>query len=174
MYQKVKSCVQGCTTYSEFFDCAVGLKQGEVMSPVLFSLFINDLELFLKNGESCGLSIDDITLILMLFADDMVIFGKTPEDLQNSLDMLKQYCDKWGLMVNTKKTKVMVFRKRGGLRHNEIWEYEGDSLDVVNDFNYLGIVFNYTGNFTLNQEHLAGKGLKALNILVSKTKQYKL
>ena len=43
---------------------------------------------------------------------------------------------------------------------------------MVNDFNYLGIVFNYTGTFVLNQETLAGKGLKALNVLVANTRIY--
>jgi len=44
--------------------------------------------------------------------------------------------------------------------------YNGNWLDVVNDFNYLGTVFNYTGIFPLNQQQLVGKGLKALNVLL--------
>ena len=172
MFNKVKSCVRGCNSYSDFFDCAVGLKQGEVMSPLLFSLFIEDLELFLQNDQCCGLSIDDITFILMLFADDMVILGKDRDDLQKSLDRLEYYCNKWGLEVNTEKTKVVVFRKRGGLLNNESWTYKGVNLEVVNNFNYLGTVFNYTGTFVLNQETLVGKGLKALNCLLFNTKKY--
>ena len=71
------------------------------MSPILFSLFIEDLELFLQNDVNSGLDINDIILLLLLFADDMAIFGKTPEDLQRSLDLLKVYCDNRGLNVNT-------------------------------------------------------------------------
>jgi hypothetical protein len=41
---------------------------------------------------------------------------------------------------------------------------------VVSNFNYLGTVFNYTGNFNLNQKTLTGKGLKALIILIANTK----
>ena len=48
MYNKVKTCVRGRNSYSNFFECAVGLKQGEAISPALFSLFIDDLELFLQ------------------------------------------------------------------------------------------------------------------------------
>ena len=88
----------------------------------------------------------------MLFADDMVILGKDRDDLQNSLDLLEKYCKKWGLQVNTDKTKIVVFRKRGGLFNNEKWTYDGVQLDAVNNFNYLGTVFNYTGTFALNQE----------------------
>ena len=79
-------------------------KTGEVISPILFSLFIEDLELFLQEDPTCGLSLDEITLILMLFADDMVILGKDRNDLQRSLDILNSYCNKWGLAVNTEKT----------------------------------------------------------------------
>ena len=64
-----------------------------------------------------------------------------------------------------------MFRKRGGLRNNESWTYKGDNLEVVNNFNYLGTVFNYTGNFTLNQETLVGKRLKPLNCLLYNTKK---
>ena len=150
----------------------MGLKQGAVISPMLFSLFIEDLKLFLQNDQCSGLSLDEITFILMLFVDDVVILGKDRDDLQKSLDHLEHYYNKWGLQVNTEKTKIMVFRKRGGLRNNESWTYKGDNHEVVNNFNYLGTVFNYTGNFALNQETLVGKGLKALNCLLYNTKKY--
>ena len=103
MYNKVKTCVSGCNSYSDFFECAIGLKQGELISPILFSLFIEDLELVLQGDQNCELSIDDITFILMLFADDMVIMGKDRNDLQKSLDLLERCCNKWGLQVNTEK-----------------------------------------------------------------------
>ena len=114
MYSIVKTCIKGNNSYSDFFDCIVGLKQGEVNSPVLFSLFLDDIETFLRDDTECGFSLDDILLVILLFADNMVIFGNSPNDLQRRLDLLNVYCDRWGLSVNTEKTKVMVFRKRGG------------------------------------------------------------
>ena len=64
------------------------------------------------------------------------------------------------------KTKFVVFRKRGGLIPGEKWTYNDNNIEVVNNFNYLGSVFNYTGSFNLNQEHLASKPVKALNMLL--------
>ena len=58
--------------------------------------------------------------------------------------------------------------------NNESWIYNGTPLEVVNDFNYLGTVFNYTGTFVLNQETLVGKGLKAFNCLLYNLKRYPL
>jgi len=77
MYSKVIACVRNCNSYSEHFDIAVGSKQGEIMSPIVFALLVDDLELYLKYNTLCGLTVDDITFLLMLFADYMVIFGKT-------------------------------------------------------------------------------------------------
>jgi hypothetical protein len=74
MYSHVKVCVKSCNSYSEFFECAVGLKQGRIMSPLMF-LFIDDLEPFLPVKHDSGLSLDDIMFILLLFADDIVILG---------------------------------------------------------------------------------------------------
>ena len=104
----------------------------------------------------------------------MVILAETPEDLQSSLDNLYQYCRMWGLEVNTGKTKCIVFRKRGGLLNSEKWFYHGMSIENVNDFNYLGVVFNYTGTFVLNQQYMSGKALKAMSILLQKTRKYDL
>ena len=119
MYNNVKTCVRCCRSYSDFFECAVGLKQGEVISPLLFSLCIEDSELFLQEDQSCGLRLDDVTFLLMLFADDMVILGNDINDLQNSLELLERYCDRWELQVNTEKIKILFFWKRGGLRDNK-------------------------------------------------------
>ena len=128
MHKKVKSCVRNHNEYSEFFEYAVGLRQGEIMSPMLFSLFNEDLELSLQENTSSRIEIDDAIIILLLFADDMVILAKSPEELQSHLNLLYEYCQSWGLKVNTEKTKIMVFRKGGKLKSIENWEYNGTQL----------------------------------------------
>ena len=115
MYSNVKSCVKSLSSFSDYFTYSVGLRQGEVMSPLLFSLFVEDLELYLQNDANCGLSIDEIIIILLLFADDMAIIGKTPTESQTHLVNLYKYSEHWGLQVKTNKTKTMVFQKREGL-----------------------------------------------------------
>lgn len=57
------------------------------------------------------------------------------------------------------------------MSNTETGTYKGIPLEVVDSFNYLGTVFNYTWNFALNQEMLVGKGLKALNCLLYNTKK---
>lgn len=172
MYELVKCRVRHCGTYSDFMEIAVGLKQGEICSPILYSLFVEDLELYLQGSPENCLTLHDLTIIILLYADDMAILAETPEALQHNFDLLKQYCDKWGLSVNADKTKVMIFRRRKQNRANERWYYNGTKLEVVSEFNYLGTVFSSTGSFNKNQSMLTGKALKAMNLLLSKIKTF--
>jgi len=108
MYQHVRSCVKNCGSLSEFFESNVGLLQGEITSPILFSFFINDLENELQSNPLNCISLDQISLYLILFADDAVIMSETPDGLQSSLNALEDYCETWNLTVNVKKTKIVV------------------------------------------------------------------
>ena len=88
MYNKVKSCIKLCNNYSDFFEFAVGSLQGGVISPIVFPLFIDDFELFLQQTINCCLELNDIILILLLFVDDMVILGNSPEEIKASYKRL--------------------------------------------------------------------------------------
>ena len=163
MYQKVKLRVKGLNSLTNLLDCDVGLLQGEIMSPILFSIFLNDLEMQLSDNDNDGITIDQRSLYLLLFADDAAIFSETREGLQKSLDNLEIYCNKWNLTVNVDKTKVMVFHKGGILAQNEHWTYNNQELEIVNTFNYLGVVLSSGGSFIPAAKALADKALKSMN-----------
>ena len=73
---------------------------------------LNDIEdeFYLNGIEVVG--IHHIKIFLFLYADDITMFSKTSEGLQNGLNLLSTYCQRWKLAVNTNKTKVMFFSKR--------------------------------------------------------------
>lgn len=77
-----------------------------------------------------------------MFADDAVIFSDSIYGLQSSLSNLESYCLKWNLKVNVDKTKIVVFQKGGNLSRNEKWTYFGEEIEIVNSFNYLGMVLS--------------------------------
>ena len=81
------------------------------MSPILFSLYLNDIEKQFMNSGIEGIDIDKFELFLLLYADDIVIFVNNPEELQNGLDILYDFCSKWKLTININTTKIMIFRK---------------------------------------------------------------
>jgi len=67
MYSKIRAQVIDCSSYNAFFECSVGLKQGEVLSPILFSLFLEDLEMYLFDNVNSELTLNEISFIIMLF-----------------------------------------------------------------------------------------------------------
>ena len=87
-----------------------------------------------------------VKLLLLLHADDIILFGKTPEELHKSLNILEEYCDKWKLTVDTMKTKIVVFRKGGRLPANLQFVYKGKNIEIVSKFYYLDIVFTSGGS----------------------------
>ena len=106
------------------------------MSPFLFEMYANDLEAEIAIKWVAGIDIGIINILL--YADD-ILCGKNPEDLQNALNVLEEYCQRWTLTVNTSKTKIMVLRKGGGggrLPNNLNFVYNNIKIEIVNKFCY--------------------------------------
>ena len=74
-------------------------------------------------------------------------------------------------MVNVQKTKVVVFRKGGNLAWNVVWSYNGQQLETVTSFNYLGIVSSSGVSCIQATETLADKGIKVMHNLLDITKE---
>ena len=162
IYSCVKSRVKHDNTLSEPFTCNIGVRQGECLSPFLFAMYVNDLEAELARKGVAGINIGMINLNILLYADDIILFGKNPTDLQNALNYLEEYCNKWKLTVNTNKTKIMVFRKGGRLPKNLNFVYNNINVEIVNKFCYLGVVFTSGGSSFETQKTLSGQALKAV------------
>lgn len=162
IYTSVKSRVKYDNYLSEPFACNIGVRQGECLSPFLFAMYVNDLEAELAGKGISGVNIGIINLYTLLYADDIILFGKTPEDLQNAMNVLEEYCKRWKLTVNTDKTKIVVFRKGGRLPHNLNFTYGNSKIEIVNKFCYLGVVFSAGGSNFETQKTLSGQALKAI------------
>ncbi|KAH3701688.1 hypothetical protein DPMN_076680 [Dreissena polymorpha] len=60
MYDEVKLQVKHMSSLSDLFSSNVGLLQGEITSPIMFSLFVNDIEFSLQNGLNAGITLDQL------------------------------------------------------------------------------------------------------------------
>lgn len=177
MYTNIKSCVKMGELKTEYFPCEIGVRQGEKLSPFLFALYLNDLEEFFTENSISSLQYLDtkslenigfyIKLFILLYADDTVIFADTPEELQTALDVFEQYCATWKLTVNVSKTKIIIFSKRKSTRrvHFNIFE---QNIEICDSYTYLGLIFNYNGNFYKSRNKLVEQAQKALYALYYK------
>ena len=100
----------------------------------------------------------------------MILFTKTPTELQTLLNKLHKYSTEWGLRVNTKKTKICIFENRRS-QQNQLWYYDGEPLDKVDSFCYLGMKFYKNGNLEPGVKALSEQALKAANQLLALSKR---
>ena len=73
---------------------------------------------------------------MILYADDIVVFAESKNELQRSLDALLEYCNRWKLVVNTRKTKIMICKKSGTLPNNTVYFDNVEIETVKNLFRY--------------------------------------
>ncbi|KAL5013090.1 hypothetical protein ScPMuIL_011641 [Solemya velum] len=183
LYRSSKSCVRNGDEMSEFFNSNIGVKQGENLSPFLFALFLNDLEDFLSDNnvndlkDMSRLSREHIgmylKLLLLLYADDTIIFAETAKELQHALDVFQSYCNLWKLTVNLDKTQVLVFAKRKRKEKFKFLLYQRE-LEITDTYPYLGILFNCNGKYNKTQTKLVDQAQKALFSIYTKIKNVSL
>lgn len=78
------------------------------------------------------------------------------------LNALYEYTTRWSLNVNISKTKIVIFRNGGVVRDSEKWYYNGELLETVDNFTYLGCVLHYNGKFNNLLKRVTDQGRKAL------------
>ena len=175
MYQSAKSCVRSNGQLSEFFRCTAGVRQGENLSPVLFAIYLNDFQSFLAERTDgltdLNLRLEEFDtfakLCVLLYADDTVIMAESEVDLQRALDALSEYCNLWDLTVNLEKTNVVIF-SQGRRTAKKPFMYNGKEVKVVDEYTYLGVIFNYNGSFKKAIENQKAVGLRAMQALLTK------
>ena len=122
-------------------------RQGCVMSPILFSLFINGLAKKI-NAETKGIKVGERRVRLLLYADDIVLLAESAKDLQKMLDIVTQYSRQWRFRVNPKKGKseVMLFGRKPRNKDRK-WKLAGVEIGETSMYKYLGIELRSGLNF---------------------------
>ena len=131
-------------TFSNKCNIENGTPQGSSISPLLFLIMINDINLSNRNVH------------LSLFADDIAIWVETKHlnnginILQQSLQELQGWCDRWGFRFSINKTKAMIFKQNKTEQHINL-KINNQNIEYVNHFKFLGLIFD--NKFTWN-EHI--------------------
>ena len=139
---------------SAMFSVEQGVAQGCSLSPILFSVFINDLLKDVVQAE-LGIQLSSGKRVGgMLFADDFVGVSDSRESLQKLIDVVHGYCNKWRLKANVSNSAVMVFSKNsveGG------WKWGERKLPKVSNYS---IDFASNGAWDVHLKKVLDNGRK--------------
>ena len=159
MYTNSSLQVKVDNQLSASFTSHIGVRQGDVLSPNLFKLFISDIDNYFS--DSCDpAEIHDVKINCLSYADDIILLSRSANGLRSCLDNHKSFSDDWGMQVNIKKTKVVIFSKNK-YPHLDKFPYGSAHVDVVDNYKYLGVHFSKNGSSKTAHEQLYKKGLKS-------------
>jgi hypothetical protein len=147
---------------SECFDIAAGAEQGHPRSPELFNCYIHELSVRLNNIPGITNHLNQLNVTHLLWADDLVLLALNKESLQKMIDELYSFSEEWGLLVNIKKTAILVFNITGRkLLDSQQFPYGDSKIPSVREYCYLGTTFTISGSTKVNQRQLRIKVLRA-------------
>ena len=134
MYAQMKSTVRTRVGLTEFLECLLGTRQGCMLSPYLFAVYIGELIEMLEMAKCKGVCIDEVApnIMALMFADDVAMCSDTIGRVRERIEVLKQFSDKWRMKINLEKTKIMIFRRGGKIRQDEIFNIGDKRIEVVN------------------------------------------
>ena len=174
LYDKVKSCVRGNDSLTDIFPCNRGVRQGCLLSPVLFALYLNDLNRYIQ-ASSQGVMLNDIPVHSLLYADDLVLIARDREDLQSQLNALDKFSKSPKMEVNMDKTKVMLIQKqksRAKSKNNKTWMVGDKAIKECVSYKYLGVTLKSNGSFSEHIDKIKERAHKAYFALIAKSKEW--
>ena len=141
--------------------------------------YLNDLENYLASYECKGVSTTinkqdhpiDIAfrILCLLYADHTALLSATAADLQYTLNIFDQYCNKYKLKINSNKTKIVIFN--GTSRdYKRTFMIGNNILENVKEYKYLGITFTKSNSFRYTKTILCQQATKAFYYVLTKSR----
>ena len=122
--------------YSGGFEIVAGVRQGGMLSPDFFSIYVDELIEKLRSLDK-GCYFFNIFAAAFFYADDMAILAPSIKGLQLLLNVCAEYCSEWDICLNSKKTKNLFFGKRvTALCKTSL---NGNKIEWVEEWSYLGV-----------------------------------
>ena len=164
LYSDIRQSVLVDGQQTEYIRAHQGVRQGCPMSPVLFSIFIE--QMVRRQAGPRGFKLDAQLMFVLLHADDAVLVAESAEDLQNLINIVDEYCRDWRMLLNLDKSKAMVVPKQvrnktaAEVINDEIKQavtVRGVEVPFVNEYKYLGVWIQQDLGWKLHIAHNVSK-----------------
>ena len=155
------SCrVRWDNVFSGWFSITAGVRQGGVLSPDFYGIYVNDLICILqKSGVGCYIL--RIFAACLFYADDMAVLAPSIKGLQILLNLCHSYCVEWDILLNAKKTKNMVFGK--GCKPTFQTKMNNIEIPWVDHWKYLGVTLKSGAKFGCCVKEKLGSFYRSVN-----------
>ena len=135
-YLNMKSRVRWENEFSDYFEVLSGVKQGGVLSPRIFTLYVDTLIQRLKRkGVGCHLFSHFVACIM--YADDLCLMAPSRSAMQQLLSICAEFCKESCLAFNAKKSKALSFGKRDVNLISPL-TLDNEKIEFVSSWKYLG------------------------------------
>lgn len=95
--------------YTQYVPLTKGFAHGDFLSLLLFTRFVSDIIKYFTMRDTQGLKITGRkSLLLLMYADDLVRFANSPIDVHKKLDILRSYSEESKLIFNTEKISILL------------------------------------------------------------------
>ena len=111
-----------------------------------------------------------IQLVILLYADDIVLLADNEKELQDMLDILNNWCVSKNMSVNATKSNAMHFRPNSISRTTFRFTCGQCDLQIIDKYKYLGLVLNEFLDFSMTAKLVAQSASRALGLLIAKCK----
>ena len=134
LYWHQKAAIRVEEDLSEYTEIQRGVRQGCILSPLLFNLYTEII--FRDFKDHRGVCIGGRNLNNLRYADDTALLADSSQNLQNLMNAAKEGSEAKGLSMNVRKTKTMVISKNENVTANIL--VENETLEQLDTFKYLG------------------------------------
>src|SRR6202012_5950717 len=125
---------------SESFEVNEGVRQGCCLSPLLFIIFMD--KIIRQANVEGNIAVGEVIMKILAYADDLILLMNDVSELQKGIDCLNVACEEFGMKISVGKNKVMHVGKS---REEVVFVLDGEELEQVSEFKYLGTIFSEDG-----------------------------
>ena len=165
MYIEMKGKVRWGQFESGEFKVFNGIKQGAVLSPILFNIYIDSLIKSIHD-TSLGCYIGNRPSSIFVYADDIILLSPTKSAMNEIILVCQQFSDNFGLKFNSQKSESLFFSKSHDFNRDSLFQLNGQDIILSSKCEHLGHTIK-AGNCSFDYSNIINDIKSKTNCILS-------